>query len=102
MVAEFEGVLLHNAEARSRLLDAEGHVVPVLCLDVAVGPQRKHAHFEQPFPAGAFQACAIAALRLKKGAHLTLTHGTADLRLLGNNVSHVHVHHPQPEDSNPS
>ena len=98
---QWTGVLLHKAEARSKQLDPEGHVVPVLCLDIELdNALRNHMHVEQPFPAGQHQQCEAAAHRLHKGMRVTVQAPSLDLRLVAANTQHIHVvHNPEKESA---
>ena len=98
---EWTGTLLHCAEARSKQLDAEGHVVPVLCLDLVLdNPLHNHLHVEQPFEVGAHAQCAAAAHRLLKGMRVTVQAPSVDLRIVAANTQHIHVVH-NPESPKP-
>ncbi len=71
--AEYTGTLLHAAEARTAVLDKEGHTVPVLCMDVVLdNAMRTPLHVEQPFPLDHFAQCKAAAHRLKQGMRVTV------------------------------
>ena len=90
--ALYTGTLTHSAEARTRLLDAEGHTVPVLCLDLALdNPMQTPLHVEQPFAAGHFAQCQAAAHRLKKGMRVTVEAPLVGLRIVATNSSHIHL-----------
>jgi hypothetical protein len=95
-LVQLTGVLLHHAEARTRASDAEGHMVPVLCLDIELETlHRNHFHGEQIFPNQ--ESCEAAARRLRKGTRVTVDGPLAAARFTHLNVSHIHVH--QPEDT---
>lgn len=94
---EHTGVLLHGAEARSKPLDGEGHVVPVLCLDLELdNPYHTHMHVEQPFPVGHHAQAQAAAHRLKKGMRVTVQAPLVGVRLVAANTTHIHTHHNEP------
>ena len=91
-VAEYTGTLLYPAQARTKVLDAEGHAIPVLCLDVELDNDlHTHLHSEQPFPAGQFAQCQAAAHRLKKGTRVTVQAPLVGMRLVAANTTHIHV-----------
>ena len=98
-LAEYTGTLLHQAEARTALLDHDGHAVPVLCLDIELdNALHTHMHVEQPFPLGQHTQAAAAAHRLKKGTRVTVQAPLIGLRLVASNTSHIHTHRqPTPE-----
>ena len=101
-LAEYTGTLLHKAEARTAMLDHDGHAVPVLCLDIELdNPLHTHMHVEQPFPAGHHAQAHAAAHRLVKGTRVTVQAPLIGLRLVASNTSHIHTH-PTPEASCPA
>lgn len=90
--AEYTGVLIQRAEARSSVADSEGHIVPVLCLDMELdNAHRTHLHVEQPFPAGHHTQAEAAAHRLKKGMRITVQAPLVGMRLVARNAAHIHV-----------
>ena len=95
-MASFTGVLISNAQARIKQLDTDGHMVPVLVMDIELdGPLHNHLHAEQPFPADAHQACEAAAHRYRKGARVTVQAPIVGLRMVVTNTTHIHVHQPE-------
>lgn len=97
-IGEYTGTLLHRAEARTAVLDAEGHSVPVLCLDLELDNQlHTHMHVEQPFPQGHHSQAQAAARRLTKGTRVTVQAPLVGLRLVANNTTHIHTHHQSTE-----
>lgn len=97
--AEYTGTLLHKAEARTAMLDHDGHAVPVLCLDIELdNTLHTHMRVEQPFPLGHHAQAQAAAHRLVKGTRVTVQAPLIGLRLVVSNTSHIHTHHqPTPE-----
>lgn len=92
-VAEYTGTLLHSAEARTKVLDGEGHAVPVLCMDVELDNQlHTHLHSEQPYPAGHHAQCLAAAKALKKGTRVTVHAPLIGMRLVAANTTHIQIH----------
>lgn len=97
--AEYTGTLTHGAEARTKLLDRDGHTVPVLCLDLALDNEMQTPlHVEQPFPVGHFTRCQAAAHRLKKGMRVKVQAPLVGMRLVAANTTHIHVLHDQPQE----
>lgn len=93
------GVLLHGAEARTKILDGEGHTVPVICMDVELeNLYRTHLHVEQPFPAGQFTQAQAAAHRLKRGMRVLVQAPLVGVSLTATNVSHIHVINEPPQE----
>lgn len=96
-VMEYTGTLLHQAEARTKVLDGEGHCVPVLCLDIELdNALHTPMRIEQPFAADAAKQAHAAARRLKKGMRVTVQAPLVGVRLMATNASHIHVI-PEPE-----
>lgn len=95
-VASFTGVLLAHAQVRAKPLDAEGHMVPVLCMEIELDcAARNHMHVEQPFPANLQAACQAAAHRYRKGTRVTVEAPIVGLRMVATNTTHIHVHQPE-------
>ncbi len=93
---EYSGTLTHQAEARTKVLDNEGHAVPVLCLDIELdNALRTPMHVEQPFPATSYEQARAAAHRLKKGMRVTVQAPLLSVRL-GATATHIHVI-PEPQ-----
>ena len=89
---EYTGTLIHPAQARSQVLDTEGHTVPVLCFDIELdNTLHSRMHVEQPFPLNHYPQAHAAAHRLKKGMRVTVQAPLIDLRLIACNATHVHV-----------
>ena len=88
----YTGTLVQHAETRTRVLDTEGHMVPVLCLEVELdNDHHTHLHSEQPFPVGHHKQAHAAALRLKKGTRVTIQAPLIGVRLVAANTTHIHV-----------
>ena len=99
--AEYTGTLIHRAEARTFILDNDGHSVPVLCMDVELDNALHNVlHVEQPFPVGHFSQCQAAAHRLKKDMRVTVRAPLVGMRLVARNASHIHVI-TDPEEAQP-
>jgi hypothetical protein len=92
---EHTGTLTRNAEVRNKQLDAEGLVVPVLCLDMELeGAIHAPLHVEQFFGQDAHSQCEAAARRLKKGMRVTVQAPLLSHRLAAT-ASHIHVITPK-------
>jgi len=91
MLLEYTGTLLHQAEARTDLLDADGHAVPVLCLDLALdNPLHTPLRVKQYFPTGAHAQAHAAAHRYKAGQRITVQVPLLSLRM-GGIAAHIHL-----------
>lgn len=98
-LALFSGRLLRHAEARTKVLDHEGHAVPVLCMDIeSDSPTRGQIHVERPYPFGHQAEAEAEARRLKAGTHVTVEAPLTGLRLVIPNAVHVRAadSHPTP------
>ena len=89
--AQYTGHLLRPPEVRTKVIDGEGHAVPVLCLDIeSDSPMRLPIHVEQPYPADHHAQCQAAARRLTKGMHITVEAPMVGVRLVVSNAVHIH------------
>ncbi len=92
---EYSGILLHAAEARTSVLDHEGHMVPVLVLDIELDNSfRTPLRVEQYFPAGHQVQAQAAAHHYKKGQRVTVQVPLLTLRM-GGIAAHIHSSHDQ-------
>ena len=90
--AQYTGTLIRAAEARAGELSADGHTVPLLCLDVQLDNALQTVlHCEQAFPSNHFHQAELAARRLKAGMRVTVQAPMAGMRLVARFVSHIHV-----------
>lgn len=98
-MAEYTGTLLHTAEARTKVLDAEGHTVPVICLDIELdNALHTHMHVEQFFPQGQHAQATAAAHRFLKGQRITFSVPLVSVALKGI-AAHIHTHHEPKEQT---
>ena len=94
--AQFTGTLVAKAEARTRHCDAEGHVVPVLCMSIQLENTLKTLmRIEQPFPSGCFEQAKAAAAKHTQGERITVSVAVHDIVLSTRSALHVNVHKPQ-------
>ena len=95
---EYTGTLLHTAQARTAMLDGEGHCIPVLCLEVELDNAfHTTLHVEQPFLKGDFKQCQAAAHHFKKGMRVTVHAPLVGMRLVARNATHIHIVHEHQE-----
>lgn len=95
--AEITGTLTHDAELRTRPIDSEGLVVPVICMELATnGPAHMPVRVEWPQPKGAHQAAAALAKSLKRGHTVTVRAPWLGMRLVATNAAQVHASAPGP------
>lgn len=98
VLIQYSGHILRKPEVRNRPLDAEGHMVPVLCIELETdSPLRLPIHVEQPFPADQHAACEAAARRLRKGMLVTVQAPIVGHRLIINNAAHVRAEPEEPQ-----
>ena len=82
------GVLAQRAELRTRVCDAMGHTVPVLCFDlIHVGAGQQRVHVEIPFTDRALAMARMNALQ--RGHTYTVSTQLRDMRLLLPNAALV-------------
>ena len=93
---EYTGTLLHAAEARTKILDSDGHTVPVICLDIELdNALHTHMHVEQFFPLGQHAQAQAAAHRFAKGQRITFVVPLVSVALKGI-AAHIRtLHEPQ-------
>ena len=90
---QFIGTLIAPAQARTTILDGEGHTVPVLCIDIELDNlERTRMHVEQVFPSGKHVECAAAARRYKTGQRVTFETANTSITLTARYASHIHLH----------
>ena len=90
---EYTGTLIAPAQARTTILDGEGHTVPVLCIDIELDNlERTRMHVEQVFPSGKHVECAAAARRYKTGQRVTFETANTSITLTARYASHIHLH----------
>lgn len=84
------GTLLHNAQARTTVIDHDGHTVPVLCMDVELdNPERTHLHVEQAFPRDHYAQCEASARSFKKGARVQVDAALTSHALVVRYATHI-------------
>lgn len=89
---EYTGTLIADAQARTKVLDSEGHSVPVVCLDLELdNTLHTLMRSEQPFPLDHYAQAHARAHQLKKGMRVTVQAPPLDLRLIACNTVHIHV-----------
>jgi len=81
LVIEVEGVLMHAAEVRTKVVGEDQHPVPVLCLDLRpLSGLKRTIHVEQVFTEATRKAAETKAADLKRGTRVTFITGLADMR----------------------
>lgn len=94
-LAQFEGTLIADGQARILPVDDAGHMVPVLILEVrAKSLASNHIRVEQPFPPGADERCRAAAHRYRKGMQIRFEAPVAWLTLHARHTAHIHIVSP--------
>ena len=88
--AQYTGHVLAPPQARTAILDGEGHAVPVLCVELELdNPMRTHMTVELPYPPNAFAQCQADAHRFKKHMHVTVQAPMVGMRLVAKNASSI-------------
>lgn len=86
----YTGILLQDAQVRTRVLDGEGHMVPVLCLELELdNGHHTQLHSEQHFPIGHHDQAATAAKAYKRGTRVSIQAPLIGVRLVATNTTHV-------------
>ncbi len=97
--ATFSGRLVRDATARMKPIDREGHMLPVLVLELeSDGELRMPLRVEQHFPPDGMDAANAAARRYRKGLHVTVDASVLSARLA---VTATHIHTQRLEDTTP-
>lgn len=92
------GTLTQDAEVRTRVLDHEGHSVPVLCLELELdNAHHTPLHSEQLFPVGHHKQAAMAAKRYRRGTRVSIQAPLVGVRLVATNTTHIHIIKPTEE-----
>ncbi len=90
--ATFSGRLLADATARMRPVDRDGHMAPVLVLELETDTEmRMPLRVEQQFAPDAMNAATYAARRYRKGLRVTVQAPVHSARLAVT-ASHIHTH----------
>lgn len=98
-LAVFTGRLVRKPETRTKVLDNEGHAVPVLCMDIeSDSPTRGVIHVERPYAFGQQAEAEAEARRLKAGELVTVQAPITGLRLLVPNAVTVRAADPTRKD----
>lgn len=94
---DWEGTLIRDAQARTKAIDLQGHMVPVLIVHVRLdkAADKNPLCLEQPFEAGHEAQCEAAARRLRKGMRISAQGPRAHVHLKQEHVLHIHVHQPE-------
>lgn len=100
--AQYTGTLLAPGQCRMRPIDADGHMVPVLLLDVQLdNALHTRLRVEQPFAPDAQAACEAAARRHRAGERVRVDAPLAGLRLIATHAQHVRVLPSTPTPTTP-
>lgn len=93
IATQYSGRLLRAPEVRTKVIDHEGHTVPVLCMDIeSDSPARLPIHVEQPYPADQHDQAQAMARRMSKGMQVTVIAPIVGVRLMVCNATQIHPH----------
>ena len=96
LLTQWTGVLIGDAQARTKPIDELGHMLPVLIMDVRLdNPTHNHLRVEQPFAAADMHQCQAAARRFRKGTRVTVQAPIAHVHIKAENTAHIHIHQPE-------
>lgn len=93
---ELSGTLAADAQLRNRVLDGDGHTVPVICLELlSTGVSQMPVYVEWPQPANGHQAAEQLIKTLRRGTPITVKAPLLGMRLVASNAYDVHAsaHH---------
>lgn len=94
---EFEGILLGNAEVRTKPALDGLHSVPVVYMELkSTGTPTRTCHAEQPFTDATRHQAEALAKSLKKGRTVTLRTPASDICLIFPHVDSIQLN-PEPE-----
>lgn len=79
---QFTGVLRADAQVRVKPIGADGHVLPVLCMELShVGDAHHTVHAEQIYSEATRAQADAKAKTLKKGTTVSVSHSLLDMRI---------------------
>lgn len=92
--AEYTGVITHRPEVRTKMLDAEGHEVPVLVIDVECdAPTRPLMRLEQTFARDQRPLAEQLARDYAKGTRIQYRAPLVGMRVIAPNVTRITALH---------
>ena len=87
---QISGTLAHDAELRNKVLDGDGHTVPVICMEVITdGPTAMPVRVQWPQPAGAHADAERLCKRLRRGTTVQVQAPLLGMHLVAANASEV-------------
>lgn len=97
LLAEFTGTLIADAQARCKAVDAQGHMVAMIVMDVRLDNAARHNHLrvEKPLHGLSMAVAETAARRYTKGTRVTVQAPVAWLHIKAENTKHIHVLQPK-------
>lgn len=86
------GTLLHHAEVRCKVLDGDGHTVPVLCIDVASDhAARMPFHAEKVYLPHERPLAEAHAKAMRKGRSVKVIAPLVGLKLIATNAASIEL-----------
>ena len=93
---ELRGALVRNAEVRNKVLDGDGHTVPVLCIEFTTdSSMHMPVRAEQAYKPDQHALAEKHAKVLRRGCTVTVTAPLVGLKLVATNATAIT---PQPEE----
>lgn len=87
---EVPGVLLRDAEVRTKPVGHDGHALPVLCMELQpLSGRDRSIHAEIVYPEAARKAAEAKAATLRRGAHVSITTPVDGMRTIFPHVQAV-------------
>lgn len=85
---ELRGILVRHAEVRNKVLDGDGHTVPVLCVEFTTNSStHMPVRAEQAFKPNEHDLAEKQAKALRKGRYVTVHAPLVGLKLVATNAS---------------
>lgn len=87
---QLQGTLAHDADLRTKVLDGDGHTVPVICMEVITGgAAAMPVRVQWPQPAGAHAEAERLCKRLRRGTPVQVLAPLLGMHLVAPNASQV-------------
>ena len=87
---QISGTLAQNAELRNKVLDGDGHTVPVICMEVITqGATAMPVRVEWPQPVGTHAEAERLCKRLRRGTTVQVQAPLLGMHLVAANASQV-------------
>ncbi|WP_310626698.1 hypothetical protein [Limnohabitans sp.] len=97
---ELRGTLVRNAEVRNKVLDGDGHTVPVLCIEFTTdSSSHMPVRAEQVYKPNEHKLAETHAKALRRGGAVTITAPLVGLKLVATNASAITPEAAEPTET---